>query len=323
MKIAPEYGQATVHVLDASRVVDVVSSLLSDERTRRRSSRRTAALQDDAARAAQRAPRAAAAAVRGRAGEPAQDRLGARAAARAGVHRPPRARRMCRSRSGAVHRLDVLLRGVGAEGPVPGDPRPPAVRRGGARPVRQRAGAARSHRAREAADGAAASTASGRRPAKATTSSSTAIGDADRRADALQHAAAAGSDRRRQAEPVAGRLRRGRAAAGARRLPRRVRRHRRARRRRAGARFEREHDDYNAILVKALADRLAEAFAAYLHARARQEWGIDEAVERRRRSLPKRIAASGPAFGYPALSRSQREVQAVRSARRRRGRHRR
>ena len=30
VKIAPEYGQTTVHVLDASRVVDVVSSLLSD-----------------------------------------------------------------------------------------------------------------------------------------------------------------------------------------------------------------------------------------------------------------------------------------------------
>src|SRR5439155_6215103 len=32
VKIAPEYGEATVHVLDASRVVDVVSSLLSAER---------------------------------------------------------------------------------------------------------------------------------------------------------------------------------------------------------------------------------------------------------------------------------------------------
>src|SRR5262249_49660091 len=42
-------------------------------------------------------------------------------------------------------------------------------------------------------------------------------------------------------------------------------------------RFEREHDDYSAILVKALADRLAEAFAAYLHAIARQGWGIEEA----------------------------------------------
>ncbi len=38
-------------------------------------------------------------------------------------------------------------------------------------------------------------------------------------------------------------------------------------------RFEADHDDYNAILVKALADRLAEAFAEYLHQRARKEWG--------------------------------------------------
>src|SRR5439155_2799650 len=38
-------------------------------------------------------------------------------------------------------------------------------------------------------------------------------------------------------------------------------------------RFEREHDDFSAILVKALADRLAEAFAASLHATARTDWG--------------------------------------------------
>ena len=37
--------------------------------------------------------------------------------------------------------------------------------------------------------------------------------------------------------------------------------------------FEREHDDYNAILVKALADRLAEAFAEALHKQVREEWG--------------------------------------------------
>src|SRR5205823_1366543 len=37
-------------------------------------------------------------------------------------------------------------------------------------------------------------------------------------------------------------------------------------------RFEREHDDYRAIIVKALADRFAEAFAEYLHERARREW---------------------------------------------------
>jgi 5-methyltetrahydrofolate--homocysteine methyltransferase len=64
-------------------------------------------------------------------------------------------------------------------------------------------------------------------------------------------------------------------------------------------RFERAHDDYSAILVKALADRLAEAFAAYLHARSRHEWGIDERV------TPDDIVAERhrgirPGFGYPA-----------------------
>ncbi len=39
------------------------------------------------------------------------------------------------------------------------------------------------------------------------------------------------------------------------------------------ARFAREHDDYNTIMAEALADRLAEAFAEYLHERARRDWG--------------------------------------------------
>ena len=38
------------------------------------------------------------------------------------------------------------------------------------------------------------------------------------------------------------------------------------------ARYEAEHDDYRAIMVKALADRLAEAFAEWLHLQARREW---------------------------------------------------
>ncbi len=65
------------------------------------------------------------------------------------------------------------------------------------------------------------------------------------------------------------------------------------------ARFERDHDDYQSILVKALADRLAEAFAAYLHARARSEWGIaeptspDDVLAERHRGIR-------PGFGYPA-----------------------
>jgi 5-methyltetrahydrofolate--homocysteine methyltransferase len=64
-------------------------------------------------------------------------------------------------------------------------------------------------------------------------------------------------------------------------------------------RFEREHDDYSAILVKALADRLAEALAAYLHSETRREWGVDDG------STPERVLAEAhrgirPAFGYPA-----------------------
>ena len=59
-------------------------------------------------------------------------------------------------------------------------------------------------------------------------------------------------------------------------------------------RFEQAHDDYSAILVKALADRLAEAFAAYLHARVRGGAEDRRAPRRRTTSSPSGIAASGP-----------------------------
>jgi 5-methyltetrahydrofolate--homocysteine methyltransferase len=42
------------------------------------------------------------------------------------------------------------------------------------------------------------------------------------------------------------------------------------------ARFESDHDDYSAIILKALADRLAEAAAEYLHERVRRDyWAYD------------------------------------------------
>jgi 5-methyltetrahydrofolate--homocysteine methyltransferase len=63
--------------------------------------------------------------------------------------------------------------------------------------------------------------------------------------------------------------------------------------------FERDHDDYNAILVKAIADRLAEAFAAYLHHVSRKEWGIDQAVGAED-ILHEAHRGIRPAFGYPA-----------------------
>jgi len=66
------------------------------------------------------------------------------------------------------------------------------------------------------------------------------------------------------------------------------------------ARYEAENDDYRAIMVKALADRLAEAFAEYTHLRARREWfepGADPAIEDLH---AERFRGIRPALGYPA-----------------------
>ncbi len=65
--------------------------------------------------------------------------------------------------------------------------------------------------------------------------------------------------------------------------------------------FEQDHDDYNSIMAKALADRLAEAFAEWLHARARQDWGYgkDEALTRED-LIRERYRGIRPAPGYPA-----------------------
>src|SRR4029077_4702474 len=65
--------------------------------------------------------------------------------------------------------------------------------------------------------------------------------------------------------------------------------------------FEAQHDDYNAIIVKALADRLAEAFAEYLHAQARRDWGYGQ-NERLSSDdlLAEKYRGIRPAFGYPA-----------------------
>jgi len=62
-----------------------------------------------------------------------------------------------------------------------------------------------------------------------------------------------------------------------------------------------KHDDYHAIMVKALADRLAEAFAEYLHARVRREWGYDSGTSQSAADLAaERYRGIRPAFGYPA-----------------------
>jgi 5-methyltetrahydrofolate--homocysteine methyltransferase len=67
------------------------------------------------------------------------------------------------------------------------------------------------------------------------------------------------------------------------------------------AELEADHDDYQSIMAKALADRLAEAFAEYLHRQARADWGygageklsLDDLLHERYRGIR-------PAFGYPA-----------------------
>ncbi|MGE5325583.1 MAG: vitamin B12 dependent-methionine synthase activation domain-containing protein, partial [Deltaproteobacteria bacterium] len=67
-------------------------------------------------------------------------------------------------------------------------------------------------------------------------------------------------------------------------------------------RFEREHDDYNAIMTKALADRLAEALAELLHKRAREDWGFGKAESLTAEDLLReRYRGIRPAPGYPAL----------------------
>jgi 5-methyltetrahydrofolate--homocysteine methyltransferase len=66
-------------------------------------------------------------------------------------------------------------------------------------------------------------------------------------------------------------------------------------------RFEAQHDDYQAILVKAIADRLAEAFAEYLHARARRDWGYEAGGSLSNDQLiAEEYRGIRPAFGYPA-----------------------
>jgi 5-methyltetrahydrofolate--homocysteine methyltransferase len=66
------------------------------------------------------------------------------------------------------------------------------------------------------------------------------------------------------------------------------------------AKYEREHDDYGAIMVKALADRLAEAFAEYLHERARRQWYESGPRVPSEDLIAERFRGIRPAYGYPA-----------------------
>jgi 5-methyltetrahydrofolate--homocysteine methyltransferase len=66
------------------------------------------------------------------------------------------------------------------------------------------------------------------------------------------------------------------------------------------ARFTAEHDDYKAIMVKALADRLAEAFAEYLHELVRRAWYESGPRRSNEELIAEKYRGIRPAFGYPA-----------------------
>ena len=67
------------------------------------------------------------------------------------------------------------------------------------------------------------------------------------------------------------------------------------------AKYNADHDDYNSIMVKALADRFAEAFAECLHARVRREWGYGKDENLTNEELIKeKYRGIRPAAGYPA-----------------------
>jgi 5-methyltetrahydrofolate--homocysteine methyltransferase len=65
--------------------------------------------------------------------------------------------------------------------------------------------------------------------------------------------------------------------------------------------FDKDHDDYNSIMTKALADRLAEAFAEYLHEQARRDWSYgNEEKLATEELIAEKYRGIRPAAGYPA-----------------------
>ena len=81
-------------------------------------------------------------------------------------------------------------------------------------------------------------------------------------------------------------------------------------------RFARANDDYSSIMVKALADRIAEAFAEQMHARVRREfWGYETGPEPSPEELiERRLPRHPPCTGLSGPARPHREGHAVRSA---------
>ena len=279
VKIAPAYAQPTVHVLDASRAVGVVSSLLEPERSARRFDADNRARAGAHARRvhASRQAQAAAAATPRRAARPAARSTGDADDARRRRRSSARAcSTTCRS-ADLVPYIDwtLFFHAWELKGTYPGDLRRPARRRGGARAVRRRAGAARRIVDEQAARRARGvygfwPAATRRRRHRALHRRSAHGGAAARFPMLRQQGRTPTGEPNRVRWPTSSR----RVEQRRRRLPRRLRGDRRPRRRRAGrARSRPTTTTTTRSWSKALADRLAEAFAEYLHARARRDWG--------------------------------------------------
>ena len=266
VKIAPAYSGPVVHVLDASRAVGVAGSLRPGRPARRVRGRHPRRVRDGAPRTGRAAGEGATADPGRGARQPPADRL---VRGRAAAALLPRRRERFDDHPLAdlrrVHRLDAVLRDVGAARRLPGHPRRSASRDRGAGPPSRRARAARPDRPRATADGER-----GRR----------VLAGEHRRADDIvvwSDAAAERAARDVPDTPPAD----GQAGRPAERRPGRLRRAGRDRAcadfigafavtpvtasTRSSPSFEAANDDYSAILAKALADRLAEAFAERLH----------------------------------------------------------
>ena len=153
VKIAPAYSGLVTHVLDASRAVGVVSALLDDERGATMA--REVADEQERLREVHegRATRALLAYEDARERRLRTDWTAQRPA-HARVHGTTGARGRAARGAHPVHRLDVLLHRLGAQGQVPRGAGPPALRRGGPGALRQRHQDARGARRGRAPDGA-------------------------------------------------------------------------------------------------------------------------------------------------------------------------
>ena len=314
VKIAPAYKQPTVHVLDASRSVGVVDRLnRGDMRTavRRRQSRAAAA---DAGRVVQSPAAGRARAVcRGR-GQDVRDSIGrtcrsiARRSSACACSTTFRWPTWCRYIDWSPFFMTWELKGK-----YPEILRRSERRRGGPETVRRRQAAAGRDRRRAAAHGARRVwlLAGGRRSATTSCCSPTTRDGTEL---TRFHTLRQQWERKGQKDFLrAGRFHRAAATAAGTitwaRSPSRP----------ASAstswsrEFEPDHDDYNSIMVKALADRLAEAFAEFLHARARRDWGYGASERFRNEDLiAEKYRGIRPAAGLSGLPRSHREAHAVR-----------